>query len=125
MNKRLLITITLCLMSAMALSGCKLQVAKEPEATLPPGLTKTEGRIVSTDPKIVEGRVTKLTDKAMCITVQGVEWELLLSEESKFILQKFEENGDAIVTGTYVMIYYEENENGQRVAGKINRVIVN
>ena len=123
MNKRFITNIATLLIGAALFSGCQAEISKEPEATLAPGLTKTEGRIVSEN--IVEGIVTKLTDKTIFITVEGVKWEFSLSEEAKFIVQKLEEHGNPVANGSYVMVHYEKSENGERIAKNISHVIVN
>ncbi len=98
--------------------------ADETVAPIPPGITKPEGRIVSANPKIVEGRITKLTDKKMCISVQGVEWELVLDDTGRKTVQRLNEVGVEIVKGTFVTIHYKE-ENGKRIATKIMRLEAN
>lgn len=95
--------------------------ADEAEAPIPPGITKPEGRVISASPKIVEGRITKLTDKKMCISVQGVEWELILDETGCTTIQRLNELGVEIVKGTFVTVHYKE-ENGTRTATKIMRL---
>ncbi len=124
MNK-IITLILLFLLSLSVLAGCGSPADSEPEATLPPGISKPEGAVISTDPKIVTGRITKLTDKAMYLSVQKVEWELELGEEALFTLEKFAENNIEIRKGTFVKVYYEENEAGKRVAGRIERVTAN
>ncbi len=123
MNK--LITVLLLSLALGLLSGCGNAPDTEPEATLPPGITKPEGAVISTDPKIVTGRITKLTDKTMCLSVQNVEWELVLGEEALFTLEKFAEHNVEVRKGTFVKVYYEENESGKREAGRIERVTAN
>lgn len=96
-------------------------IAGETEDTIPPGITKTEGRIISTNPKIIEGRITKLTDEKMYISIQGVEWELVLDETGRKTVQRLNELGVKIVKGTFVTIHYKE-EDGKRIATKIMRL---
>ncbi len=122
MNK--LLTVILISLTLFLCSGCGAPADTEPEATLPPGITKPEGSVLSTDPKIVCGRITKLTDKVMCISVQNVEWELTLGEEALYTLEKFAEYNIEVRKGTFVKVYYEE-ESGKRIAGRIERVTAN
>ena len=123
MNKRLIISISMLLVGAALFTGCRAEITKEPEASLAPGLTKTEGRVISDS--IVEGIVTKLTDKSLSMTVEGVKWEFALNDETKFIVQKLEENGSPVLSGSYILVNYEKNENGERIAKNISHVIVN
>ena len=104
-------------------SGCTKEA--EPEASIPPGITKPEGRIVSTDPKAIEGRVTKLTDKKIWVSVQGVDWELTLNEDTKAAIKKLAEHDIIIEKGTFVVVYYDVDEKDKRTATRIERLRVN
>ncbi|MBR7164317.1 MAG: hypothetical protein IKD21_05050 [Clostridia bacterium] len=110
-----------CVVSGVFLLDAPIADSGEPEATLPPGITKPEGRIISTNPKIVEGKITKLTEKKMCISVQNVEWELQLDETSRNIVNRLNELGVEIKKGTFVNVHYKE-ENGNRIATNVMRV---
>ena len=120
MNK-LVVLVLVCL---LCLSGCTVTKVV-PEATLQPGISKPEGGIVSTDPKIVEGRIKKLTKDSMTLSVQSVDWELALTEQAAWEIEKLNEKGVEIVVGTFVMAYYEELEDGTRQATRVERVRMN
>lgn len=116
--------LALLLACILLLSGCTVTKI-EPQATLQPGISKPEGAIVSTDPKIVEGRITKLTKDTICISVQKVDWELSLTEHAAWEVEQLNEKGIEIMVGTFVMIYYDELEDGTRQATRVERVRMN
>lgn len=97
----------------------------EPEAYVPPGITKPEGRIVSSDPKAIEGRVTKLTDKKIWVSVQGVDWELNMNDDAQFMIKKLAEHDIIIEKGSFVVVYYDIEEDGSRTATRIERLRAN
>ncbi len=126
MNRKLLSFIMLALLSISLFAGCgNTPDSAEPEATLPPGISKPEGSVVSTDPPIVEGRITKLTKDEIHLSVQNVEWVLMQGERVKLTLEKFAEKDIEVRTGTFVRLYYEQNDAGERVATQLERVTVN
>ncbi len=123
MFKRSLACFLLLVSLASLFGGCTDKT--EPEASIPPGITKPEGRIVSTDPKAIEGRVTKLTDKKIWVSVQGVDWELTLNEDARFAIKKLAEHDIVIEKGTFVVVYYDVDEKDNRTATRIERLRVN
>ncbi|MBE7010928.1 MAG: hypothetical protein E7418_05505 [Ruminococcaceae bacterium] len=120
MNKgiSLCLVILLCL---PVLAGCALQI-EEPMATLAPGITKPEGGIVSTNPKVVEGRILKLEKDEITLEVQGVKWNMDLTEEAQKMLKRYDELGIEIRKGTFVMAYYREDLDRDREVTRIERV---
>lgn len=124
MHKKVLSMLLLPLLM-FALSACGGQKKAEAEATLPPGITNPEGGVTSTDPKAVEGRVTKITDNAITLKVQGVEWNLALTEHTKWEAERFAELEMPIVKGSFLLVYYEETEDGNRQATKLEHLSVN
>lgn len=96
------------------------------EAVQQPGVTKTEGRVFSTTSrtKIVEGKITKLTDKKMFLSIQDVEWELILPENVRNEIKILNEKGIEIKKGTFVNVQYQV-ENDQRIATKVMRLVSN
>ena len=123
MSKKFLACFLLTISLATLLGGCSENPA--PEASIPPGITKPEGRIVSTNPKAIEGRVTKLTDKKIWVSVQGVDWELTLNEDTKNSIKKLAEHDIIIEKGTFVVVYYDVDEKDKRTATRIERLRVN
>lgn len=120
MNKRLCLLFVLSLLM-LPLGGCALQFG-EVEATLPPGITQPEGSIVSTNPKVVEGRIKKLTDDDIVISVQGVDWKMELSDHAQYMVKRFNELDIPVKKGTFVMAYYEEEVDGEREVTRIEVV---
>ena len=110
-----------CVIAGIFLLSPNDKPTPEPEVPLPPGITRPEGRVISTNPKIVEGRITKLTDNEVCISVQKVEWSIVLDETSRTIVNTLNEKGVEIRKGTFVCIHYKE-ENGKRIATNVLRV---
>lgn len=121
MNKIVLFLCALAL--CLPLGGCGGGMGAE--ATLPPGITKPEGGIVSTNPKIVEGRITRLTEDEISLSVQGVEWRMELADEAQAMLARYKELEVDIRKGTFVMAYYEEDDDGERDVTRIERVEMN
>ncbi|MBE7022387.1 MAG: hypothetical protein E7414_04145 [Ruminococcaceae bacterium] len=121
MNKIMMFICVLGL--CLPLGGCRGSMGAE--ATLPPGITKPEGGIVSTNPKIVEGRITRLTDDEISLNVQGVTWNMELSDEAQGMLARYKELKVDIRKGTFVMAYYEEENDGEREVTRIERVEMN
>ncbi len=117
------LSIAFCLTLCVAIfSGCGEKATPTPTASVPPGITKPEGRILTLDPPIIEGRVTKLTEKKIWVMIQGVEWELNLNDEAKDAIKKLAKNDIVIEKDTFVVVYYNNEENGSKTATGIERL---
>jgi len=78
-------------------------------ATTPqPDVTITDGRVLTaTDAGgIIEGKITKLTDKKISLSVQGVDWELNLTEKIHNNINRMNELGIEVKVGTLVTVQY-------------------
>jgi len=117
-------SVILLLLTLMLLPMCGC-MQSAPEATLPPGITKPEGSVISMNPPVVEGRVTKLTDDHIFLSVQGVEWKLELDDKAEWEIKRYKELDMPVLVGSFVMIYYEEDEDGEREATRIEHVEMN
>ena len=126
-KKILTIIIVLVLGAACVLAGYfilkKPATIQEPEATLGPNITKTEGQIISENH--VQGRITELTEDTMHITIQNVDWDFSLNDYTKYAIARLNELGVEIRRGTMVDVEFQTNENGQRVATNIMRTEMN
>ncbi len=91
-----------------------------------PGVTKTEGRVLESKAriKVIEGKITKLTDKKIHLAIQGVDWELTLPETVRDAIKLMNEKGIEVKKGTYVNVQYE-TVNGDRVVKQVTRLISN
>ena len=123
MNKKNLF-IGMLLLFVLLLSACG-NLSSLPEATLSPDITNPAGGVLLTDKKAVEGRVTKINDKEIVLKVQGVEWELALTEHTKWEAERFAEVDMPIVTGSMMLVYYEETEDGVLQATKLEHLRAN
>ncbi len=119
MNKRFFLVLML-LVCALSFSACGELF--EPTATLAPTVTRTEGGIVSTRPPAVEGRVSRIKDDTIFLKVEGVEWELVLNEQTKWEMERFAELDMPISKGSMLIVYYREQADGVRVATKLEHV---
>ncbi len=123
MNKKNLFILML-LLFVLLFSACGNQ-SSLPEATLSPDITNPAGGVFLTDKTAVEGRVTKINDKEIVLKVQGVEWELALTEHTKWEVERFAEVDMPIVTGSMMLVYYEETEDGVLQATKLEHLRTN
>lgn len=115
----------LCLLPILCLSFSGCQNKEEgPTATMPPGITHTEGGIESTEPPIVTGRVVSVDDNKIVLKVQGVDWELLLNDQTKWEKQRFAELEMPVLKGSFMRIFYEERDD-KRTATKLEHLKVN
>ncbi len=122
MTKKILCAL---LLSAMMLGSTACAGGGDPEASIPPGITHPEGGVVSTNPMGIQGRVTKLKKDKMEVKVQGVTWKFELPEQIQKDIIRLAEFDIVIEEGTFVVVYYEENENGKRVVTRIERLEAN
>ena len=120
MNKMIHFLLVLSL-SALFLSGCHLPFGGA-EATLPPSITRPEGGIISTNPKIVEGRIKKISGDKVTLTVDGVDWNMELSDAAEAMVTTLNKAGVEVQKGTFVMAYYEEDDDGEREVTRIEVV---
>ncbi len=120
MNKKIHFLLVLSLFTLL-LGGCNLRFG-EAEATLPPSITNPEGGIISMNPKVVEGRIKKLTDDNLILTVQGVDWKMELSDKAQYMIERLNEAGIEVKKGTFVMAYYDEESDGEREITRIEVV---
>ncbi|MBQ4517041.1 MAG: hypothetical protein II997_00470 [Clostridia bacterium] len=123
MGKKI-ISMLLLLIFCIAFSGCGGDQSSEPSATLAPGIQHPEGEIESRNPPIVTGRVIRVDDEKIVLSVQNVEWELLLNDHTKWEKQRFAELEMPVLKGSFMRIYYEEIE-GNRTATKLEHVKAN
>ena len=96
-----------------ALTGCANSSAND-LGPVPPGISIPEGRIVSTTPKVLEARILKISAKKMTLLVQGVEWDMTLSEKVQSDIKRYAELDMPMEVGGFVVAYYEETEDGKR-----------
>ncbi len=82
--------------------------ADDAAAVSQPGVTITDGRVLAaTDTGgIIEGKITKLTNKKISLSVQGVDWDLALTEEVHNNIKRMNELGIEVKVGTLVTIQY-------------------
>lgn len=118
-----IVSMFLLFIFCISFSGCQKEETG-PNATLAPGIQRTEGEIESTNPPIVTGRVEQVDDEKIVLKVQGVEWELLLNDHTKWEKQRFAELEMPVLKGSFMRIYYEENQ-GKRTATKLEHMKVN
>lgn len=115
----------LCLLPILCLSFSGCQNKEEGQtATMPPGITHAEGGIESTEPPIVTGRVVSVDDNKIVLKVQGVDWELLLNDQTKWEKQRFAELEMPVLKGSFMRIFYEEKDD-KRTATKLEHLKVN
>lgn len=122
MNKKFCMGV-LCIL-LIFLTACGGQNS-EPEATIPPGISNVDGGVVSTNPKAVEGRVVSVTDDEIVLKVQGVDWKLALNEHTQWEKKRYDELDKPIQKGSFMLIYYEETEEGKRQATKLEFLHMN
>ena len=122
MDKKI-ISIFLLLVLCLSFVGCQGRDSG-PTATLAPGIKDAAGGIESTNPPIVTGRVVAVDDDKIVLKVQGVEWELLLNDHTKWEKQRFAELEMPVLKGSFMRIYYEEG-NGKRTATKLEHMKAN
>ncbi len=115
-----IVLLLLTLMMLLPVSGCIPR-----KASLPPGVTNPEGGVISMNPPAVEGRVTKLTEDHIYLMVQGVEWKLELDDKTEWEIKRYKELDMPVMVGSFLMVYYEEDEDGEREATRIEHVTVN
>ncbi len=125
MFKKLFALCALLALCGTCFTGCKLNVEPSPTPTVPPGISKPEGRVVSMEPPTIEGRITKLTENKVWVMVQGVEWELVLNERAQFTIKKLAEYGTIIEKDSFVIVVYDIGEDGTRTANRIELLHVN
>ena len=127
-KKIITIALILLLGAACITAGCLILNPNTPkeEVTEQPGVTITDGRVLpGTAPtKYVEGKITKLTDDKMFLSVQGVTWEMTLTEESRAIVDRMNELDIEVKVGTLVTVQYV-NVNEDRIVKNVLRVDAN
>lgn len=129
MTKKLLSILLVLLLGAACLTAGYFILDVENAGTAQtsqPGVTKTDGRVVNGNSriKIIEGKITKLTDKKIRVLIQGVDWELTLPETIRDEIKLMNEKGIEVKKGTYVNIQYEV-VNDERVVKKVTRLVTN
>ena len=101
MNKMIHFLLVLSL-SALFLSGCHLPFGGA-EATLPP-------------------RIKKISGDKVTLTVDGVDWNMELSDAAEAMVTTLNKAGVEVKKGTFVMAYYEEDDDGEREVTRIEVV---
>jgi len=92
----------------------------------PPGITKPEGEIFSTDPPAVSGRVVKISDESITIMVENVKWKMDLSEQAQKEKARFAELDMPIQKDDYVIAYYDlDQEQDKRTVTRLEILHVN
>lgn len=127
MTKKIItIAIILLLSAACVVAGLLIlgNKSKDEIATIPqPDVTITEGRalIGTSQFRHVEGKITKITDDKLFLSVAGVDWEMTLPEEARNSIDRMNELGIEIKIGTLVTVQYSIL-NEERIVKSLSRL---
>lgn len=110
-KKILTILVILLIGAACVAAGFLILDKKDSEdvaKTEQPDVTITDGRVLPGTGQIkhVEGKITKLTESKLFLSVQGVNWEMTLPEEASNNIKRMNELGIEVKVGTLVTVQY-------------------
>ncbi|MBR5236060.1 MAG: hypothetical protein IKW06_01625 [Clostridia bacterium] len=125
MNRKIAVLLIGLLCAGMLTACGNNGSASKDLGPVPEGITNPEGGIVSINPKVVEGRIIKLSDKRATLLVQKVEWDMSLSEKVQSDIKRYAELEMPMEVGGFVLAYYEETEEGKREITRLEHLVSN
>ncbi len=125
MNKKLTLLLIGLLCLGMLTACGNNGAAPKDLGPVPEGISNPDGGIVSLNPKVVEGRLIKLSAKRATLLVQKVEWDMTLSEKVQSDIKRYAELDMPMEVGGFVLAYYEETEKGKREITRLEHLVSN